>query len=66
MARLDKALQIRFDLLNDDQLERKVDELKQTIPQLMEQLDYTSRMLKVRRRDAIKKAIDDARRNRTS
>lgn len=63
MAKLDKDLKIRFDLLSDEQLERKVAELKQTIPDLMEQLDYTSRMLKVRRRDAIKKAIDDSRRS---
>lgn len=63
MAKLSKELKIRFDLLNDEQLERKVDELKQTIPELMEQLDYTNRMLKVRRKDAIKKAIDDSRRS---
>lgn len=62
MAKIDKDLKARFDALTDEQLERKVDELKQTIPDLNEQLDYTNRMLKVRRKDAIKKAIDDSRR----
>lgn len=63
---MDKALKARFDALNDDQLARKVVELKQTIPQLNEQLDYASRMLRDRRAAAAKKAIDDARKRTSS
>lgn len=60
--KLDKALKAKLDSLNDDQLSRKVDELKQTIPELNEQLDYSARMLRDRRNIAARKALDDARR----
>lgn len=62
---MDKALKAKFDALNDEQLARKVDELKQTIPALNEQLDYAARMLRDRRAAAAKKAIDDARKQRS-
>lgn len=61
MAKLDKGLQAKFEALNDEQLERKVAELKQTIPHLNEQLDFASRMLRDRRAAALKKATEDAR-----
>lgn len=63
---MDKALKARFDTLDDEQLARKVAELKQTIPALNEQLDYANRMLRDRRAAAAKKAIDDARKRSTS
>lgn len=65
MAKLDKALKAKFDSLNDEQLARKVDELKQTIPELNEQLDYAARMLRDRRAIAATKLIEDARKRRT-
>lgn len=65
MAKLDNTLKAKFDALNDEQLARKVDELKQTIPQLNEQLDYAARMLRDRVAAARRKALDDARKQRT-
>lgn len=65
MAKLDNTLKAKFDALNDEQLARKVDELKQTIPSLNEQLDYAARMLRDRRAAAARKAVDDARKQRT-
>lgn len=64
MAKIDKDLKAKFDSLNDAQLERKVDELKQTIPDLNAQLDYSARLLRERRHAAAKRAIDDARRGK--
>lgn len=64
MAKLDNTLKAKFDALNDEQLARKVDELKQTIPNLNEQLDYAARMLRDRRAAAARKALDDARKQR--
>lgn len=66
MAKLDKGLQAKFEALSDDQLERKVAELKQTIPHLNEQLDFASRMLRDRRAAALKKATEHARHRSTS
>lgn len=63
---MDKVLKSRFDSLDDEQLARKVAELKQTIPALNEQLDYANRMLRDRRAAAAKKAIDDARKRNTT
>lgn len=63
MAKIDKDLKIKIDALTDEQLERKVEELKQTIPDLNVQLDYTARLLRDRRQIAYKKAIDDVRRS---
>jgi len=62
MPKLDKALQVTFDSLTDDQLARKADELKDTIPQLNMQLDHVTMRLKERRHAAAKKALDDSRR----
>lgn len=61
MAKIDKELKAKLDVLTDDQLERKVNELKQTIPDLNIQLDYTARLLRDRRHAAARKALDDAR-----
>lgn len=66
MAKLDKGLQAKFAALSDDQLARKVEELKQTIPHLNEQLDFASRMLRDRRAAALKKATEDARKRSTN
>lgn len=66
MAKLDKALKAKLDSLNDEQLARKVEELKQTIPQLNEQLDYACRMQRDRRAVEAKKALDDARKRGTN
>lgn len=63
MSKLDKALQVVFDNLTDDQLDRKVTELRQTIPQLNMQLDYAASRLRERRHAAAKKALDDSRRS---
>lgn len=62
MAKVDSGLKARFDALTDEQLDRKVQELKQTIPDLNAQLDYAARMQRDRRAAALRKAIDDARR----
>lgn len=64
MAKLESALKAKFDALTDEQLGRKVDELKQTIPHLNEQLDYAARMLRDRRAAAARKALDNARSKR--
>lgn len=63
MPKLDKTLQAVLDNLTDEQLDRKVTELRQTIPQLNMQLDYAATRLRERRHIAAKKALDDARRS---
>jgi hypothetical protein len=65
MAKLDKTLAVVIDSLTDEQLERKVTELKDTIPQLNLQLDHASMRLKERRAAAMKKKVDDARRTKS-
>lgn len=66
MAKLEKDLKAKLEALNNDQLERKVDELRQTIPQLNEQLDFASRMLRDRRAAETKRILEDARKRNAS
>lgn len=61
MAKIDKQLQAQINALSDDQLGRKVDELKLRIPELNATLDYSSRLLRERRAAALKRAVDAAR-----
>lgn len=61
MAKIDKAVQARLAGFTDEQLDRKVQELKQTIPELNAQLDFAVRLQRDRRAAALRKAVDDAR-----
>lgn len=65
MAKIDKDLKAKLDSLNDEQVDRKVAELRVTIPDLNAQLDYLSRSQRDRRHAAAKKALDVSRRNPT-
>lgn len=60
MAKLDKVLAATIDHLTDEQLERKVSELRETIPHLNLQLDHAYMRLRERRVAATKKQLDDA------
>lgn len=61
MSKASKEIKARIDALTDEQLERKVDNLRSTIPDLQEELDYASRALRDRRKAALQRKINDAR-----
>lgn len=62
MSKASKEVKARIDALTDEQLERKVDNLRADIPKLQEELDYASRALRDRRKAALQRGIDEARR----
>lgn len=62
MAKVDKDVKVRVDALTDEQLDRKVDHLRQTIPALNTELDYAARVQKDRRRASLQAKIDEAKR----
>lgn len=61
MSKASKEIKARIDALTDEQVERKVDNLRATIPQLQEELDYASRALRERRKAALRRSIDETR-----
>jgi hypothetical protein len=61
VSKASKEIKARIDALTDEQLERKVDNLRSTIPDLQEELDYASRALRDRRKAALQRKINDAR-----
>ena len=61
MAKVDHDTKARIDAFTDEQLDKKVDHLKHTIPQLNAELDYMVKVQRDRRHKAAKKALDDAR-----
>lgn len=61
MAKASKEVRARIDALTDDQLVRKVDNLRTDIPKLQEELDYATRTLRDRRKAALQRRIDEAR-----
>jgi len=61
VSKASKEIKARIDALTDEQLERKVDNLRSTIPDLQEELDYAARTLRDRRKAALQKKINDAR-----
>lgn len=61
MSKASKEIKARIDALTDEQLERKVNNLRSDIPKLQEELDYASRTLRDRRKAALRKKINDAR-----
>lgn len=66
MSKIDKVLKAKFDALTQDQLDRKVVELKHTIPELNAQLDYAVAVQRARRHAAARKAVDDSTSRRSS
>lgn len=56
MPRVDKEIKARVDALNDEQLERKVKDLRGTITLLNEEVDYAARTLRDRRNRALREA----------
>lgn len=62
MSKVDHETKARIDAFTDEQLERKVDQLKHTIPQLNAELDYAARLQRDRRHAAARKVLEDARR----
>ena len=61
MSRASKEIRRRIDQLTDEQLERKVKDLRETIPALQEELDYAARMLRDRRNRRLYEAAARAR-----
>lgn len=56
-----KEVRARIDALTDEQLARKVDNLRADIPKLQEELDYATRALRERRKTALQRKIDESR-----
>lgn len=63
MSKVDHDTKARIDAFTDEQLAKKVDQLKHIIPQLNAELDYAARVQRDRRHAAARKALDDARRS---
>lgn len=61
MSKASKEIKARIDALTDDQVERKVENLRATIPQLQEELDYASRTLRDRRKAALQRKVNETR-----
>lgn len=61
MSKVSKEVKVRIDSFSDEQVERKVEHLRKTIPELQEELDYASRSLRDRRKLALQKKVDEAR-----
>lgn len=60
MAKVSKEIRSRIDSLDEEQLERKVTHLRETIPQLQEELEYASRLWRDKRKAALQRKIDDS------
>lgn len=63
--KIDKELKAKLDALTDEQVDRKVAELRTVIPDLNLQLDYLARSQRDRRHAAARKALDQAIRKET-
>lgn len=61
MSKVDKEVRARIDQLSDEQLDRKVKGLRETIATLNVELDYAARSLRDRRAAAFKAAQKRAR-----
>lgn len=61
MSKASKEVRARIDALTDEQLARKVDNLRADIPKLQEELDYAARTLRDRRKNALQRSINETR-----